>query len=110
MNNRFFSAFDINNAVNGGSESDCLSRVVGSAAAPYFCGDWSWNHEIFSTVIIPLPLIQVLWSITNERMCTKYSSLSLSRKKVVSFNDRLNMIIAVDWRVKPQTKQNLVYG
>ena len=33
-------------------------------------------------------------------------SLSQSRKSVVRLTDRLNLTIAGDWDVKPQTKQN----
>ena len=45
------------------------------------------DHEIFSMVILPLPLIQEgLLSVTSESMCTKYwltTLLSLPRKKSV---------------------------
>ena len=36
------------------------------------------------------------------RIITVHVGLSLPRKNVVRLTDRLNMIIAVDWDVKPQ--------
>ena len=51
-------------------------------------------------VIVLLPLIEeglVTVSVTSESMCTK-------RKSVVTLTDCLNMAIADDWDVKPQTK------
>ena len=65
--------------------------------------------EIFSTVILLLPLIQEgLLLVTSERMCTKYwltaqSELALE-KSVVRLTDHLDMTIAVDWDVKQKTK------
>ena len=60
------------------------------------------DHEIFSTVILSLPLIQEgKLSVTCERMCTEYClnrliGLSLSRKSAVRLTDRPNMTLAVD--------------
>ena len=59
------------------------------------------DHEIISTVILLLPLFQEgLLSVTNESMCQE--------KSVVRLTDLLNMTIAVDWDVKPQTKQKVL--
>ena len=58
------------------------------------------DHEVFSTVILLLPLIQEgLVSVT----CTKYWLTAKSNcpgKSVVRLNGRLDMTIAVDWDVK----------
>ena len=54
------------------------------------------DHEIFSTFILLLPVIQGLVQL----------SQACPRKSVVRLTDRLNMTIAVDWDIKPQTKQN----
>ena len=68
------------------------------------------GHEIISTAILSLPLIQVgQLSVTGERMCIKYwltaLGLSLPRKSVVGLIDHHGMTIVVDWDVKPQIKQ-----
>ena len=66
------------------------------------------DHEIFSTVILILLLIQEGLSVTRESMCTKYRSTaweSLPRKSVVRLNDCLDMTIRyVEWDVIPHTK------
>ena len=65
------------------------------------------DNEIISTVILPLPMIQEgLLSVTRKSLCTKYCLVKLAQEKVtvVRLTDRLNMTIAVDWEVKPQTK------
>ena len=65
------------------------------------------DHEIFSTVILILLLIQEGLSVTRESMCTKYRLTaweSLPRKSVVRLNDCLDMTIDVDRGVIPQTK------
>ena len=54
-------------------------------SATFFLGDWSWN--IFSPVILPLPLIQEgQLSVSGERMCTilvnRLRGLSLPSKRV----------------------------
>ena len=60
------------------------------------------GHEILSTAILSLPLIQVgQLSVTGKRMF----DLSLPRKSVDSLTDRLNTSVIVDWDVKPQNKQ-----
>ena len=65
--------------------------------------------EIFSTVILLLPLFQEgLVSVTSESICLKCwltAKSSLPRKNVIRLIDRLNMTISVDWGIKPQTKQ-----
>ena len=67
------------------------------------------DHEIISTVILRLPLIQErTLSVTSESMCTKYwltaYILKLAQEKVWfgELTDRLYMTIAVDWDIKPQ--------
>ena len=66
------------------------------------------GHQIISTTILSLPLIQVgKLSVTGERMCTKYW-LTLPRKTVVMLTDRPDMTIVVDWDIKPQIKQNKI--
>ena len=63
------------------------------------------GHEIISTAILSLPLIQVgQLSVTGERMCTYYWLTclgSLPRNSVVRLTDSLDMTIVVDWDVKP---------
>ena len=54
------------------------------------------DHEIFSTVMPLLLLIQ-------EGLLSVI--VSLPSKSVVRLTDRLDRTIAVDWDVKPQTKQ-----
>ena len=54
------------------------------------------DHEIFSKVILSLPLMQEgQLSVTGERMCTVLvnclEGLSLPRKGVVRLTDRLHM-------------------
>ena len=70
------------------------------------------DREIYSMVILPLPLIQEgLLSVTSESMCTKYWLTvyeSLPRKSLVRLTDHLNMTKAVDWEVKAQTKPNKI--
>ena len=50
-------------------------------------------------------------SVDRESMCTKYwltTKSSMLRKKCGKLTERLDMTIAVDWYVKPQTKQAIV--
>ena len=54
------------------------------------------DHEILSMFILLLPVIQGL--VQRSQACPG--------KSVVGLTDRLNMTIAVDWDIKPQTKQN----
>ena len=68
------------------------------------------DHEIMSKVILLLPLSQEkLLSVTSESMCTKYWLTPPSHicpgKSVARRTDSLDMTIAVDWYVKPQTNQ-----
>ena len=64
------------------------------------------GHEINSTAILSLPLIQVgqLSVITGKRMCTKY--WWMLRSKRCGLSDCLSMTIVVDWNVKQQNKTN----
>ena len=63
------------------------------------------GHEIISTAILSIPLIQVgQLSVTGERMCTKYW-LTLRSKPAQRLTDRLDMTIVVDWDVTQQNKQ-----
>ena len=69
------------------------------------------DHEIFSMVILLLLFQERLMSVTSESMCAKYCmvkppSQACPEKSVIRLNDHLYMTIAVDWDVKPQTKQN----
>ena len=58
------------------------------------------GHEIISTDILSIPLIQVgQLSVTVERMCNRLGSLP--RNSVVRVSDRLDMTIVVDSDVKP---------
>ena len=64
-------------------------------------------HEIFSTVIILLPLIhEELLLVTNESMCTEYCLTTLCKlaleKSIARLTDRLDMTIAVDSDVELQ--------
>ena len=60
------------------------------------------DREIFSMVILLLPLIQEgPLSVTSESMCTEYLLVAHSKlymKSVVRLSD---MTIAVDWVIKP---------
>ena len=64
--------------------------------------------EIFTKVILFLPLVQEgLLSVTSrvyEHWLTPLPKLFQEKK--CGFTDHLNMTIAVDWDVKPQTKQH----
>ena len=71
------------------------------------------DHEIFSTVIL-LPLIQEgLLSVTctcklnyvHLKLVNRLVKACLREKSVVRLTDHLDMTIAVDKDVKPQTKQ-----
>ena len=68
------------------------------------------DDEIFSRVILTFSVIQEgLVSITSESMFTKYWLFAYQAcpgKSVLKLTDRQNMTIAVDWDIKPQTKQN----
>ena len=68
------------------------------------------DHEIFSTVILLLPLIQekvvsVKGKYEHEVLVYRLSQ-ACPEKSVVRLTDHLGMTIAVDWDVKLQTKQN----
>ena len=68
------------------------------------------DHQIFSPVILLLPLIQEgLLSITSEEhsILVNHSSLSWPRESVVNYRltDQFDMTIAVDCKVKLQTIQ-----
>ena len=67
-------------------------------------------HEIFFYCNDPpySDLRKAVVGYKRKYMCTEYwlpLSLSLPRKSVVRLFDHFDMIIAVDWDVKPQTKQ-----
>ena len=65
------------------------------------------DHEIVSTVILLLLIQEGMLSVTRESMCTEYWLTALSKlaqeKKSTDF---LEITIAVDWDVNPQTKEN----
>ena len=91
------------------SESDCRSRghEFDPRLAPYFHEDWSWN--VFYGLSPP--------STDSRRVGVSYKQkyvhdvlvkcfVKLAQEKsVVRLTDHLDMTIAVDWDVKPQTKQ-----
>ena len=63
------------------------------------------DHELFSTVILLLSLIQEgLVSVTGESMCNKY--WLIAGKSIIRFTNHLDMTITVDWDVKQQIKPN----
>ena len=76
----------------------------------YFLSSFSWpntfvegDHEIFSIVILLLPVIQEgILSVTSENVC----SLSLSRKSVVRITDHLDM--AMTWPLNPKQKYSKI--
>ena len=71
------------------------------------------DHEIFSTVILSLPLIQEgQLSVSGERMSARtgwpHRGLDMSRKSVVSVNWRAqHNLNNLDWAVKLQTSQTI---
>ena len=76
-----------------------IAQLMANPEAVRSIPDWSntfvaFDNEIISTIIIHLPL-------TQEGLL----SVSLPRKKVW-LSERLDMTVAVDWDVKPQTKTN----
>ena len=68
------------------------------------------DHEMFSTVILLLPLIQeMLVSVKRKyehEVLVNCLSQACPEKSVVRLTDHFGMTIAVDWDVKLQTKQN----
>ena len=62
------------------------------------------GHEIISTAILSLLLIQVEQLLATGQVQVNRLCLSLPRKSVVRLTDHLNMTIVVDWDVKPQNK------
>ena len=63
------------------------------------------DHEIFSTAILHLLLIQEeLLSVTCESMCREYGLFTLF-KSVARLTDRPDMTIAVVWDVKLQSNK-----
>ena len=57
-------------------------------------------------MVILLPLIQEgLLSVTSESICTEYWYWLTCPGSVVRLTNHLDMTIAVDWDIKPQTKQ-----
>ena len=70
----------------------------------YFCTFGEIDPEIISTVILLLPLIQDIVSYKQkyELVVLVDHLVKFAQEKSA---DRLNMNIAVDWDVKPQTKQ-----
>ena len=67
------------------------------------------DHEIFSAVISSLPMIpEGLLSVADvsiHRVLVNHLVHACPKKSVVRLTDRLDMTIAVDWEIKPQTKQ-----
>ena len=67
------------------------------------------GHEILSTAILSLPLIQVgQLSVTVERICLSTGEPLRSKpaqKSVVMLNDHLDMTIIVDWDVKQHSNK-----
>ena len=92
------------------TRSDARPFGVQTVAGSILGSDETFGHEIISTAILSLPLIQVgQLSVTGERMCTKYwLGISLPRISAVRLTDRPDMAIVVDCDVEPQNKQNLV--
>ena len=64
------------------------------------------GHEIISTAILSLPLIQI-GQLSDLQLVLVNRLGSLPRNSVVRSTDRLDMTI-VDWYVKPQIKQTLL--
>ena len=67
------------------------------------------GHEIISTAILSLPLIQVgavvsYWRKDVHLVLVNHLG-SLPRNSLIRLTDRLDMAIVVDWNVKPRTKQ-----
>ena len=88
-----------------GSESNCRSRghEFHSDLVPYFGAVWSWNNS-------PPSLFQEgLLTVSSESMHKVLVNclVNLAQEKcVVRWTNHFNMTIAVDWDVKPLTKQN----
>ena len=54
-------------------------------------------------------MAQMLFSTIQQAPGPNFKMVRKSLKSVVRLTDHLNMIIAVDWNVKPQTIQNQSY-
>ena len=66
---------------------------------------WRFDHEIFSTVILCLPLIQEgQLSVSGERMCTIL--VNPLEEQACPVKVWLGKLTALDWAIKPQHKQN----
>ena len=111
--------FKANIVINNCSTGSVALSVASLTADPWVA---SWtparshifieiDHEIISTVTL---LIQEkLLSVTSESMCRKWLTATLSllrNKSVVRLTDCLDMAVAVDWDIKPQTKQTNRYN
>ena len=81
---------------------------VDPGPVPYFHGDWSLNnfydHSVPSTDS-RRAVVSYKWKYVHEVLVKCMVKLA-QEKSVVRWTDLLNMIITVDWDVKPQTKQN----
>ena len=67
------------------------------------------GHEIISTAVLSLPLIQVgLYAATGKKMSTKYwltAKESLSRNRMVRLIEHLDISIVVDWDVNQHSNK-----
>ena len=99
--------------------SNCLAQSVASltadteiassipAGSHYFSGDWSGNN--FYSYSPPSPdlrrvVVSSKWKYVHKVLV--YCLVNLAQEKSgARWFDRLDMTIAVDWDVKPQTKQ-----
>ena len=87
-----------------GSKSHCRSRghEFDSCMVPYFCGDLSWN--IFYRHSPPSADSRMV-GVSYKLKYVHALSQACTGKSVARLTDHLYMNIAVDWDVKPQTKQ-----
>ena len=88
-------------------ESHCRSSGHDPGSVPYFWGDRSWNN-FYGHSPPSADARRVVVSYKRKyvhKVLVKRLVTLAQEKSVVRSTDHLNMTIAVDWDVKPQTKQ-----
>ena len=95
------------------SESDCRSRghKFDHRLVPYFHGDWLWNNFYghAPSTNSRRAVVSYKQNYVHEVLVNCFNLLSQAcpGKTVVRWIDRLDMTIAFDWDLKPQTKQTM---
>ena len=88
-----------------------LVFTIQTVAGYPVCGDWSWNH--FYGRSLPITDSSRAGVSYWRRVCTKYwlkvRSKPAQEKYGFNWPSRLDMSIVVDWDIKPQNKQKLMF-